>query len=101
MNKTMRILKFGGSSVVNPERILQVIDILQSYLYKELLSAVVFSAFQGVTDNLIALSKKAIAGDNSYLDAIDELQQRHLKAINEINPGSKQQTCDKEDSGDV
>jgi len=86
MNKTMRILKFGGSSVGTPERILQVIDILQSYLYKELLSAVVFSAFQGVTDNLIALSKKAIAGDNSYLDAIDELQQRHLKAINKLIP---------------
>ena len=82
----MRILKFGGSSVGTPERILQVIDILQSYLYKELLSAVVFSAFQGVTDNLIALSKKAIAGDNSYLDAIDELQQRHLKAINKLIP---------------
>ena len=82
----MRILKFGGSSVGTPERILQIIDILQSYIDKKFLSAVVFSAFQGVTDNLIALSKKAVAGDKSYLDAIDELQQRHLTAINKLVP---------------
>jgi aspartokinase/homoserine dehydrogenase 1 len=85
----MRILKFGGSSVGTPERILQVIDILQSYIDKEILSAVVFSAFQSVTDNLIALSKKAVAGDKSYLNAIEELQQRHLTAINELIPAAK------------
>jgi aspartokinase/homoserine dehydrogenase 1 len=82
----MRILKFGGSSVGSPERILQVIDILQNYIDKKILSAVVFSAFQGVTDNLIELSKKAVAGDKFYLNALEELQQRHLTAINELIP---------------
>jgi len=82
----MRVLKFGGSSVGTPERILEVIDILQGYITKKYLTAVVFSAFQGVTDSLILLGKKAVAGDKSYLDDIDKLQQKHLAAIRELIP---------------
>ncbi|NWF89499.1 MAG: bifunctional aspartate kinase/homoserine dehydrogenase I [Ignavibacteriaceae bacterium] len=82
----MRILKFGGSSVGTPDRIIQVIEILKTYIDKKLLTAVVFSAFQGVTDNLILLAKKAVAGDKSYLDDIEKLQQRHLSAVEKLIP---------------
>ena len=80
----MRILKFGGSSVGTPERIIQVIDILQDYINKKQLAAVVFSAFQGVTDDLISLANKAVKGDESYLSDIEKLQQRHLTAIDKL-----------------
>ena len=87
----MRILKFGGSSVGSPKRILQVVDILKGYVEKKILSAVVFSAFQGVTDDLILLGKKAVASDKSYLNDIEKLQRRHLTAIYKLIPelGSK------------
>lgn len=84
----MRILKFGGSSVGSSKRILQVIAILKDYIDKKILSAVVFSAFQGVTDDLILLAKKAVAGDKLYLDDIDKLQQRHLTVIHKLIPES-------------
>jgi bifunctional aspartokinase / homoserine dehydrogenase 1 len=50
----MKVLKFGGSSVAKPERIRSVIEIIKPYLKDK--PAIVFSAFGGVTDNLIALS---------------------------------------------
>lgn len=80
----MRVLKFGGSSVGTPERILQVIDILKDYNERKQLQAVVFSAFQGVTDNLISLAKKAVAGDKCYLDELNKIQSRHLTAADEL-----------------
>ena len=85
----MKILKFGGSSVGSSERILQVIDILKKYIRERSLQAVVFSAFQGVTDNLIQLAKKAVAGDKSYEIDINNLYKRHIKVINDLIPKSK------------
>lgn len=82
----MRILKFGGSSVGSSQRILQVIAILEGYVEKKILSAVVFSAFQGVTDDLILLARKAVAGNKLYLEDIAKLQQRHLLVINQLIP---------------
>ena len=82
----MRILKFGGSSVGSFDRIIQVINILESYIEKKILSAVIFSAFQGVTDDLILLAKKAVAGDKLYLDNLDKLQQRHLSVTDKLLP---------------
>ncbi len=82
----MRILKFGGSSVGSADRIIQVINILESYIEKKILSAVIFSAFQGVTDDLILLAKKAVAGDKLYLDNLDKLQERHLTVIDKLLP---------------
>ena len=57
----MKVLKFGGSSVGTPERISGVIDILKEYQAEGKKYAVVFSAFQGVTDSLILISNKAVA----------------------------------------
>src|SRR6218665_2222948 len=51
--KLMQVLKFGGSSVSTPERIKSIIEIVRPRLQDHL--AIVFSAFGGVTDQLIEI----------------------------------------------
>ena len=80
----MKLLKFGGSSVGDPQRIQQVISILENYVKKRQKFAVVFSAFQGVTDQLIKTSQLAVARDDSYLTEYKDIYERHLSAINEL-----------------
>lgn len=75
----MKVLKFGGSSVAKPERIRSVIEIIKPYLIDK--PAIVFSAFGGVTDNLIALSSSALAGKIGYKDELKALETRHLDAV--------------------
>lgn len=78
----MKILKFGGSSVATPQRIQAVIEILKPYLQQEV--AVVFSAFGGVTDQLIDLSRLALEGDADYKSKLTEIEKRHLDAVREL-----------------
>src|SRR6188768_1623324 len=78
----MKILKFGGSSVATPERIQSVIEIVKPYLAGEV--AVVFSAFGGVTDVLIQISKLALEGNLEYKSKLAELEKRHLEAVREL-----------------
>lgn len=72
-----RILKFGGSSVGTPERIRKSIEIIKAAFYLTPSMAVVVSAFGGVTDHLIAMSKMALSGDTSYKKILVELGERH------------------------
>lgn len=65
-----------------PERIKAVIDIIKSALDGDV--AIVFSAFGGVTDQLIRASERALAGEGSYRDLIETLQRRHLDAVREL-----------------
>ena len=83
----MKVLKFGGSSVGNPERIENVIKILKSY--KTTRIAVVFSAFQTVTDNLIKLGNIAKSSDDSYLELLEEVKKKHIRIVDELIPQSK------------
>jgi bifunctional aspartokinase / homoserine dehydrogenase 1 len=78
----MKVLKFGGSSVAKPERIRSVIEIVKPYLKDK--PAIVFSAFGGVTDTLIALSTAALNGKSEYKDELKELETRHLDAVREL-----------------
>lgn len=78
----MIVLKFGGSSVAKPERIKNVVDILQKYYARGEKYSVVFSALGGATDNLIALAQKAVKGDDSaYLSGLSELKTRHIETV--------------------
>jgi bifunctional aspartokinase / homoserine dehydrogenase 1 len=77
----MRILKFGGSSVGTPQRVSDVIDILRGYINNGIEIGVVFSAFQGVTDKLIALSNTTVARNDSYKDELEQLKQIHFDAV--------------------
>jgi bifunctional aspartokinase / homoserine dehydrogenase 1 len=78
----MKVLKFGGSSVATPARIRSVIEILKPYLADK--SAVVFSAFGGVTDTLIALSTSALQGEIEYKEKLLALETQHLDAVREL-----------------
>ncbi len=83
----MRVLKFGGSSVAKPERIKGVIAILKDYYKKGEQFTVVFSAFGGVTDSLIEMSKAAAKGNEEYKDLADAFSQRHIAAAKELISG--------------
>ncbi|MBL0048695.1 MAG: bifunctional aspartate kinase/homoserine dehydrogenase I [Bacteroidetes bacterium] len=85
----MIVLKFGGSSVATAERIKGVAKIIEQQYRAEKKLAVVFSAFGGVTDDLIKVSQLAATQDNSYLDLFQKIKQRHLKTANEL--GLKQE----------
>lgn len=74
----MKILKFGGTSVDTPERILHVIHIIETYLKKEKEICAVFSAFSGVTDRLIEIGKMAEKGDINYIELLKTLKERHV-----------------------
>ncbi|MCB0638649.1 MAG: aspartate kinase, partial [Lewinella sp.] len=63
----MKVLKFGGSSVAKPERIRGIVEILKSYYAAGDHFTVVFSAFGGVTDQLIGMSERAAKSDDDYL----------------------------------
>ncbi|MDP1994864.1 MAG: aspartate kinase, partial [Ignavibacteria bacterium] len=86
----MKILKFGGSSVASAERIKNVIGIVKASLKKEKNIAVVFSAYQTVTDKLIAASHLAAKGNPIYLENLKELENKHLSIAKELISVSKQ-----------
>jgi bifunctional aspartokinase / homoserine dehydrogenase 1 len=81
----MKILKFGGSSVANAERIQKVLKLVSENSKQERI-AVVVSAFQGVTDQLIEIGKKASNGDASYLEGLSALKDRHQGTIQGLIP---------------
>lgn len=80
----MKVLKFGGSSVAKPERILRIVDILKSYYAEGEHFTVVFSAFGGVTDMLIEMSALAEKGDTAYLELFERFSERHISAAKEL-----------------
>ena len=81
----MKVLKFGGSSVAKPERIDQVISILaEKYLKKNIPITVVFSAFGGVTDQLLEMASLAAKGDIAYKSLFEQFHTRHIHAIGRL-----------------
>ncbi|MDQ1296243.1 MAG: bifunctional aspartokinase / homoserine dehydrogenase 1, partial [Bacteroidota bacterium] len=66
----MKVLKFGGSSVGTPDRILVVIKIIEA---QSLPCVVVVSAFQGVTDTLLNIADLASKGNPGYIDLLEKV----------------------------
>ncbi len=80
----MIVLKFGGSSVKNAENILKVKEILRTQFQKKTRYTVVVSAFGGVTDSLIKMSKLASKGDDAYKGILQGFKTRHLETAKEL-----------------
>lgn len=59
----MRVLKFGGTSLANPERFMQAADIIEKAHLKSQ-AASVLSAPAKITNHLVAIVDKAIAGES-------------------------------------
>lgn len=86
----MKILKFGGTSVATAESIQQVIAICKDSAKNESV-AVVVSALGGATDVLLNAGSKAEHKDQSYLDDISSLEQRHISTIKSLIADSHQE----------
>lgn len=80
----MKVLKFGGSSVANSERIREVKKLIDS---ESLPVIVIVSAFQGVTDTLKALSESAAGHDPGYQTCLEELINMHRRVCAELLSG--------------
>src|SRR5271169_5208441 len=83
----MHVMKFGGSSVGTPDRIRNVINIIVRERARQRNLVVVFSAFEGITDQIIATSRLASRGDRKYLGGLKKIRDRHLRALAELVPG--------------
>jgi aspartokinase/homoserine dehydrogenase 1 len=81
----MIVIKFGGTSVANAQRISDVADIVNGLVKKHKKIGVVVSAFGGVTDELIKMSRLAAARDEEYINVFRDIRERHQRAVKELN----------------
>jgi aspartokinase/homoserine dehydrogenase 1 len=81
------ILKFGGSSVATPANIQHIISLTtdrETYQAGSV-RAIIFSAFQGITDTLIDLANQATDPTADYrADFTNAIEQRHIEAVHEL-----------------
>ena len=85
----MVVLKFGGSSIANSNKIENSLKIINNYKNNII---VIFSAFGGVTDLLMESGKLAGNQDKKYLKKFDIIKKKHLdicKSLFEISNQSK------------
>lgn len=80
----MKVLKFGGSSVGTPESLESVKRIVEGTEGRKI---IVVSALGGITDQLIATARQAVADDVTYLESYARIVERH-QAITEFIPDS-------------
>jgi len=81
----MRVLKFGGSSVADADRIRRVVSIVAAERAHGPI-VVVVSALGGVTDELVALADGAPEEREPLKRAIDRILNRHLSVLAELSP---------------
>ena len=80
-------MKFGGTSVGNPERVRQAAQIVADSS-REHRVVVVVSAFSGVTDSIIATMNAAMSGEGPDAQ-LQKLEERHISAIADLFPAAK------------
>ncbi|WP_081210106.1 bifunctional aspartate kinase/homoserine dehydrogenase I [Salegentibacter sediminis] len=85
----MNVLKFGGSSLASPERIKLVAETVEKHLKKDSTLAV-FSAFGGVTNDLLEMAELAAHEDLAYKKILAQNEKRHLDAVRELIPVNDQ-----------
>ncbi len=74
----MRVLKFGGTSVANAERLTLVAEIIKSKFQTTNGVCAIVSAFSGMTDLLLGMVDAAQRGDENYLvDCQTFIQKAH------------------------
>jgi bifunctional aspartokinase / homoserine dehydrogenase 1 len=83
MNAGWTVHKFGGTSLADADRYRAACEIILSETSGKRV-AVVVSAMSGVTNALIESVNLAAAHDESYLDKLQALEDRHLETINAL-----------------
>lgn len=79
----MKVLKFGGSSVANSEKIKQVLSIVAKAA-KENKVAVVVSAFGKTTDKLLAGANEALKDITAAKEILNNIQKLHFQVIDDL-----------------
>ena len=79
----MKVMKFGGSSVKDAEKIRNVATIIKTEAGKTDV-AVVLSAMKGITDGLIRCADLAEKGDEEYLKTVREIANREQTTFKEL-----------------
>ncbi|MBR6264855.1 MAG: bifunctional aspartate kinase/homoserine dehydrogenase I [Prevotella sp.] len=87
----MKVLKFGGTSVGSVKSILSLKHIVEEESVHQPI-VVVVSALGGITDKLIATSRLAQKGDESYKQEFEQMVDRHHRIIGSIidNPQKRE-----------
>jgi aspartate kinase len=75
----MIVMKFGGSSVSDADRIRGVYEIVKRYAAEK--PVVVCSAIRGITDDLIKLAHESVTGTTGLFERI---QERHFQVIDAL-----------------
>ena len=70
--------------MANPERIHNILKLLKPRIVAGEKLTLVFSAFSGVTDQLIEVAMQASRGKSSYTKLLNELKTRHLEALSAL-----------------
>ncbi|MDP2540726.1 bifunctional aspartate kinase/homoserine dehydrogenase I [Tenacibaculum discolor] len=86
----MNVLKFGGSSVANPQNIEKVVQIIANASINSPLIVVV-SAFGKTTNKLIASAEQAAQNNTNYLKNFKEVELVHFEVINKLVPENQQE----------
>lgn len=82
---TSLVMKFGGTSVGNPDAFLQAISIVRQARQDWQHVNVILSAMTGVTDLLLESISRAISGQPEFINtATIQLRQKHFSVIEEI-----------------
>ncbi len=85
----MKVMKFGGTSVGSVESILNLKRIVEAEPKPVI---VVVSALGGITDRLLATSRLALAGDESWRQEFNAIKQRHFDMVDALfAPGPQRQ----------
>lgn len=81
--KSMKVLKFGGTSVGSVKSILCLKRIVEKEAKRQPI-VVVVSALGGITDKLLATAQMALSGDELYKKEFDAMVTRHHQMIDTI-----------------
>ena len=79
----MQVIKFGGSSVANAERIKAATAIIERHHQSEAVTVVV-SAMAGVTNSLLHAGQERISGHNGWQEMLADVAHRHRQAYREL-----------------
>lgn len=77
----MIVMKFGGTSVGDAERIKRLKKILEPIGEEKI---VVVSAMSGITDSLIEAGRLSQRGDKNYLKEYLKIREKHVSTMNEL-----------------
>ena len=85
----MKVMKFGGSSISTPDRLAQVLTLIEAASKDTEIVAVV-SAFGGVTDQLIRMIDQAGEGHDAYFLEYSEFVEKHDQAARALTSEPRQ-----------